>query len=581
MPIQKGIPPKVAHPKLKDIPRLPMPPETVHYVGEPTWSWSAVSRLHRRGRPRADRRRLRGAAGGLVHRASRWPTGAPLVHAGADGQRRGACSSSDAGDPDAGSRRGAAPAVGAVHHHARRRALDGDPRRRRPLRRRHRAAHRLGHHAVPALRAQHAVLPVTTCPRTTSASSRRPTWAAGSGRRRSSTARKPSSPGSPCRSEHPVKWIEDRQENFVSTMMERAQVHDVEIGFDDDGRILVIKDVFKHDQGAYCAGLQVPMITLSTLPGPYRIPNIHTELSPVYTNMVPTSSVRGAGRPQAVVRDGAHDRPDRRAPRAWTRPKSGGRNLIQPDEFPYQVGLTFRDGSPLTYDSGNYPLLLQAMLDELGYERARTEQARLREAGRYRRHRDRLVRRGLRARPVRGCADPADQQRQVPRDAGSCGTGPGLRDRVRADRLRRDRCRHGPDQGPDRRHQPDPVRAGHLRLPDDRTAGPAVSEAGKLMGDKVRTVAAVLLAADVEDLVFDADDRSASRGDREQAGQPAGDRPDRQRRQARHHAANGASQPGLETSAYFAPERAAYASGAHVAVVEVDPETGDVTSSRT
>ena len=96
------------------------------------------------------------------------------------------------------------------------------------------------------------------------------------------------------------------------------------------------------------------MITLSTVPGPYKIPNIHTELYSCYTNMVPTSSVRGAGRPQAVA---AMERMmDRVAEYLGLDPAEvRRRNLIQPDEFPYTVGLIFRDGSPLTYDSGNYP----------------------------------------------------------------------------------------------------------------------------------------------------------------------------------------------------------------------------------
>jgi aerobic carbon-monoxide dehydrogenase large subunit len=135
---------------------------------------------------------------------------------------------------------------------------------------------------------------------------------------------------------HPVKWIEDRRENFVSTMMERSQTHEVEVGFDDEGKILVVKNIFEHDQGAYCAGLQVPMITLSTLPGQYKIPNIHTELRGCYTNMVPTSSVRGAGRPQAVL---AMERMvDRVAEKLVLDPvEVRMRNLIQPS-FPTPSG---------------------------------------------------------------------------------------------------------------------------------------------------------------------------------------------------------------------------------------------------
>ncbi|HSE54275.1 MAG TPA: molybdopterin cofactor-binding domain-containing protein, partial [Nocardioidaceae bacterium] len=98
-----------------------------------------------------------------------------------------------------------------------------------------------------------------------------------------------------------VKWVEDRWENFVSATMERSQTHRLEVGFDDEGKLIVVKDVFEHDQGAYVIGLQVPTITMSTLPGPYKIPHIHSEVTACYTNMTPVSSLRGAGRPQAVV----------------------------------------------------------------------------------------------------------------------------------------------------------------------------------------------------------------------------------------------------------------------------------------
>src|SRR5215218_2749008 len=123
------------------------------------------------------------------------------------------------------------------------------------------------------------------------------------------------------------------------------------------------------------------MITLSTLPGQYRIPNIHTELIACYTNMVPTSSVRGAGRPQAVV---AMERMvDRAAEHLGMDPvELRRRNLVQADEFPYRVGLTFRDGSPLTYDSGDFPALLDATLDRLGYDAEREKQRQARAQGR-------------------------------------------------------------------------------------------------------------------------------------------------------------------------------------------------------
>ena len=113
------------------------------------------------------------------------------------------------------------------------------------------------------------------------------------------------------------------------------------------------------------------------------------------------------------------------------------RNLIQADEFPYQVGIMFRDGSPLTYDSGDFPALLEGTLERIGYEDARAEQARLREQGRY-------VGIGL-AVYVEGCGLGPYEGAKIrltntgtdPRHARRGAAGPGLRDGLRPDRLRR------------------------------------------------------------------------------------------------------------------------------------------------
>jgi carbon-monoxide dehydrogenase large subunit len=81
----------------------------------------------------------------------------------------------------------------------------------------------------------------------------------------------------------PVKWIEDRWENFVSASQEREQVHTIAIGFTKDGQLVALRDVFLHDQDAYSNnGLQVPNISGTTVPGPYKIPNIHIEYGPSF-----------------------------------------------------------------------------------------------------------------------------------------------------------------------------------------------------------------------------------------------------------------------------------------------------------
>ena len=180
----------------------------------------------------------------------------------------------------------------------------------------------------------------------------------------------------------PVKWVEDRLEHFVSAAQEREQVHTVEIAFTREGRLLGLRDTFTHDIGMYGA-LVAPVITACTVPGPYRIPNIHSELWAAYTNLQPTAAVRGAGRPQGVL---VMERMmDRMAETLGLDPaEARARNLIPADAFPYPVGMWFRDGAPLTYDSGDYPELLRRALALADYEAARREQAALRAQGRHR-----------------------------------------------------------------------------------------------------------------------------------------------------------------------------------------------------
>ena len=76
----------------------------------------------------------------------------------------------------------------------------------------------------------------------------------------------------------PVKWIEDREENFTATTQERGQIHDAEMALASDGKILGIHDVYLHDNGAYDPyGLTVPINSQCTLLGPYDVPNYYSE----------------------------------------------------------------------------------------------------------------------------------------------------------------------------------------------------------------------------------------------------------------------------------------------------------------
>ena len=110
-----------------------------------------------------------------------------------------------------------------------------------------------------------------------------------------------------------------------------------------------------HDTGAFVPwGIIMPYIAAATVPGPYVVPAYQLDTMVVLTNKVPTTPVRGAGRPQAVF---AMERLLDRVARELQldRAEVRRRNFIQPEQMPYEVGLIFRDGKPLVYDSGDYP----------------------------------------------------------------------------------------------------------------------------------------------------------------------------------------------------------------------------------
>ena len=181
----------------------------------------------------------------------------------------------------------------------------------------------------------------------------------------------------------PVKWIEDRRENFLCTHQERDQFWDLELPVDADARILGLRGRLVHDTGAFVPwGLVLPWIAATTVPGPYVIPNYKLELNAVYTNMISTTPVRGAGRPQGVF---VMERlMDRLAQSLGLDPAEvRRRNFIRPEQMPYKVGIIFRDGRPVTYDSGDYPLAQARALAAADYEGFPARQAAARQAGRY------------------------------------------------------------------------------------------------------------------------------------------------------------------------------------------------------
>jgi len=182
----------------------------------------------------------------------------------------------------------------------------------------------------------------------------------------------------------PVKWIEDRAENFVATTHERGQVHQAEIALDNDGHILGVHDVFIHDTGAYVPyGLTVPLNSQCTLLGPYDIKNYYSEFTAVFTNKTIVTPYRGAGRQHGVfVIERLLDLAAKEL--NIDRAEIRRRNFIPPDKFPYDNQIIYQDFAPLVYDSGNYEPLLDYALEKMEYHKfINTIQPRLRAEGKH------------------------------------------------------------------------------------------------------------------------------------------------------------------------------------------------------
>jgi carbon-monoxide dehydrogenase large subunit len=172
-----------------------------------------------------------------------------------------------------------------------------------------------------------------------------------------------------------VKWAEDRREHFISSAHERQQRQEITVGYDDDGRITALDVHIWHDNGAYTPyGIIVPIVTATQLVGPYVIPVYRVIVESVFTNTVIVTPYRGAGRPQGCY---AMERTmDRIADElGLDRAEVRERNLIQPDQFPYDHQLTFQDGRPVIYDSGDFPGLMDKLKTLVGWSEAESLRA--------------------------------------------------------------------------------------------------------------------------------------------------------------------------------------------------------------
>jgi carbon-monoxide dehydrogenase large subunit len=173
----------------------------------------------------------------------------------------------------------------------------------------------------------------------------------------------------------PVRWTESRSESMVALPHGRAQRLDFKLGGTKDGKILAYRLDVLQDAGAYAGlGAFLPNLTALMSSGVYAIPRIEAEGRAVVTNTTPVSAFRGAGRPEATQAiECALDL--FAAEVGLDTPEIRRRNFIPKDSFPHQTA------SGATYDSGDYEGALDLALRSAGYDELRAEQRRRREQG--------------------------------------------------------------------------------------------------------------------------------------------------------------------------------------------------------
>ena len=177
----------------------------------------------------------------------------------------------------------------------------------------------------------------------------------------------------------PVKWIEGRQENYLATTHGRDHVAEVEIVGDSEGNITGLRTDVYANMGAYLSTFAPAIPTYLfglMLGGPYTIDNVQCKVTGVYTTTTPVDAYRGAGRPEATYL--VERMVDRYAAEIGMDPVEVRRkNLIPPFEDGHEVATT------VVYDSGNYEVALDRALELVEYDDFRAEQAAARENGRY------------------------------------------------------------------------------------------------------------------------------------------------------------------------------------------------------
>jgi carbon-monoxide dehydrogenase large subunit len=362
----------------------------------------------------------------------------------------------------------------------------------------------------------------------------------------------------------PVRWVETRSESMVGLGHGRGQLQDVEIGGSRDGRILAYRIEVVQDSGAYPAiGAVLPFMTRMMTTGVYDIAKAECNSNSVVTNTVPTVAYRGAGRPEATA---ALERAmDCYAAEIGMDPAELRRkNLIAAEAFP------FTTPTGTDYDCGNYQRAFELALEISGYDELRATQQARRAAG------------GPRQLGI-GLSSYVEITNGVPEgEYGAVEIRPDGRAIVRTGTSPHGQGHHTAwsmlvsEQLGIAMEDIEVVHGDTDLVPRGvgtfgsrslQTGGTAVNQAATEVVDKAKTLAADLLEADVADIVLDKVDSLFH-----VAGTPAISRGWAELAQA---SLDRAGAP-LMAEVDLASPGATFPFGTHVAVVEVDTDTGAV-----
>jgi len=380
--------------------------------------------------------------------------------------------------------------------------------------------------------------------------------------------------------ERPVKWVATRTETYLTDAPGRGHETHGEIAMDDDGNILGLKVDTEANLGAYLSTFapSIPTYLYGTLlSGQYDIPAIHAEVTGAFTNVPPVDAYRGAGRPEAsylverLIHLGAREMD--MDPAEFRR-----QNFVPDDAFPYETQVA------VVYDSGEYEKTLDRALEMLDYEDFRERQEQAREDGKY-------LGVGFSA-YIEACGlAPSEMAGQLGAQAGLwesslvrfqpsgtvtayCGTS-------------------GHGQGHDTTYAQivanelgidyedvDVVEGDTDEIPQgmgtygSRSAavgGSSLVKSSQKVVEKAKSIAAHQLEASEDDIEFEngefrvagAPDRSMHIKEVAEAAYLAHDMPDE-------------VEPGLEATSFYDPDNFVFPFGMHAAVVEVDPDTGEI-----